>query len=138
MDRYIALIRKEEGTEYGVDFPDVPGCISAGNTLDEAFDNAAEALALHFEVLREHGEPVPPPAATIEDVLADPHNRDAVAVLIAAAPEPARAVRVNISLDANLLEQIDRAAGARHSNRSAFLADAARAVLYGPRQPSKG
>jgi predicted RNase H-like HicB family nuclease len=137
MDHYIALIRKEPDTEYGVDFPDFPGCISAGDTLEEAFANAAEALAAHIEIMRDEGEAVPPPTATIEDVKADPHNNDAVAVLIAAAPEPARAVRVNISLDANLLGEIDRAAEAQRSNRSAFLADAARAALYSPRRSAK-
>ncbi len=138
MVRYIALIRKDEDTEYGVDFPDLPGCISAGSTVDEAFDNAAEALAGHIEAMRAHGETVPPPTTTVEEVLADPHNRDAVAVLIAAPPEPARAVRVNISIDANLLGEIDRAAEANRTNRSAFLADAARSVLYGPRHLGRG
>jgi predicted RNase H-like HicB family nuclease len=45
---YIALVHKDEGTSYGVSFPDVPGCISAGDTFDDAIENAAEALAGHL------------------------------------------------------------------------------------------
>jgi hypothetical protein len=44
MSGYIALMHKDEGTSYGVSFPDVPGCISAGDTFEEAVSNAAEAL----------------------------------------------------------------------------------------------
>ncbi|MCL2824898.1 MAG: type II toxin-antitoxin system HicB family antitoxin [Polyangiaceae bacterium] len=45
---YIALIRKEPGSCYGVEFPDFPGCISAGTTPDEAVHSAAQALTLHI------------------------------------------------------------------------------------------
>ena len=45
MAGYIALVHKDEGTSYGVSFPDVRGCISAGDTFEEAIANAAEALA---------------------------------------------------------------------------------------------
>jgi predicted RNase H-like HicB family nuclease len=61
MTAYIALVHKDEGTSYGVSFPDVPGCISAGDTFEEAVANAAEALAGHFAVLRADGETTPPP-----------------------------------------------------------------------------
>ena len=56
MANYIALMRKGEGSDYGVEFPDFPGCVTAGRTLDEARRMAAEALALHVEGLREDGE----------------------------------------------------------------------------------
>ena len=61
MTAYIALVHKDEGTSYGVSFPDVPGCISAGDTFEEAVANAAEALAGHFAAMRADGETVPPP-----------------------------------------------------------------------------
>ncbi|HET6377951.1 MAG TPA: type II toxin-antitoxin system HicB family antitoxin [Methylocella sp.] len=46
MTNYIAIVEEEEGMAFGVWFPDLPGCISAGDTLDEAMSNAAEALKL--------------------------------------------------------------------------------------------
>jgi predicted RNase H-like HicB family nuclease len=54
----IALAHKDEGTSYGVSFPDVPGCISAGDTLEEAAENAAEALRGHFAAMRADSEAI--------------------------------------------------------------------------------
>lgn len=53
------LYRSADG--YGVAFPDIPGCVSAGATVEEAVTNAAEALAGHIEVTLQHGETVPLP-----------------------------------------------------------------------------
>jgi predicted RNase H-like HicB family nuclease len=61
MAGYIALVHKDEGTSFGVSFPDVPGCISAGDTLEEAIANAAEALGGHLALMKEDGDVVPPP-----------------------------------------------------------------------------
>jgi predicted RNase H-like HicB family nuclease len=58
---YIALIRKEPGSDYGVEFPDFPGCIAAGIDLDDARRMAAEALALHIQGMLEDGETLPAP-----------------------------------------------------------------------------
>jgi predicted RNase H-like HicB family nuclease len=59
MAGYIALVHKDEGTSYGVSFPDVPGCISAGDTLEEALINAGEALAAHLKLMRDDGDAIP-------------------------------------------------------------------------------
>lgn len=61
MSGYIALVHKDEGTSYGVSFPDVPGCISAGDTFEKAVANAADALAAHFAVMNANGEVIPTP-----------------------------------------------------------------------------
>ncbi len=61
MASYIALVHKDEGTSYGVSFPDVPGCISAGDTFEEAVANAAEALAGHLALMRADGDVIPAP-----------------------------------------------------------------------------
>jgi predicted RNase H-like HicB family nuclease len=58
---FYALTHKEPRSCYGVSFPDVPGCTSAGDTLDEAVSNAVEALGGHLAVTRDHGEPPPAP-----------------------------------------------------------------------------
>jgi predicted RNase H-like HicB family nuclease len=47
MTTYIALLRKDEDSDYGVDFPDFPGCPTAGRTLEETRRMAQEALAFH-------------------------------------------------------------------------------------------
>jgi predicted RNase H-like HicB family nuclease len=56
---YIALVHKDNGTSYGVSFPDLPGCISAGDTFEEAIDNAWAALAGHLAVMAADGDPIP-------------------------------------------------------------------------------
>jgi predicted RNase H-like HicB family nuclease len=123
MTAYVALLRKQPDSDYGVDFPDFPGCVTAGETLEDARRMAAEAIQLHIEGMTGDGDPIPAPAG-LDEIMADPHHRDAVAVLIdVALRRPA--VRVNVSLPADLLEAIDRVSG----NRSRFLAEAAREKL---------
>ena len=78
---YIALIHQERKSDLGVSFPDFPGCVTAGSTLQEAVDMAAEALELHIEGMAEAGLVVPEPSS-IDAAMADFGNRDGVAVLI--------------------------------------------------------
>lgn len=47
--QYVALVRKEEGTDYWVDIPDIPGCVSSGETIEEAKANFKEAIVFHLE-----------------------------------------------------------------------------------------
>lgn len=124
MTAYIALLRKDQRSDYGVDFPDFPGCVTAGTTLEEARRMAAEALEFHIQGMSEDGEAIPEPSL-LDAVMADPHNRDAVAFLVDIPTRPAKAMRVNVMLPEDLVEAIDRAA----TNRSRFLAEAARAKL---------
>ena len=128
MTTYIALLRKEPGSDYSVDFPDFPGCVTAGLTLAETKAMAAEALAGHVEVMAEHGDPIPAPSS-LEAVLADPDNADAVPFLVGIQAPGAKAVRVNVTLPESLLHRIDAAARARQVSRSAFLARAAEDAL---------
>jgi predicted RNase H-like HicB family nuclease len=126
---YIALIHKDADSDYGVSFPDLPGVVTAGSTLDEARDMAAEALALHLEGLAEDGEAIPEPSS-LEAIMANRENQDAVATLIPApAASPAKSVRVNVTLPSDLLEQIDARAEAEGFTRSGFLAQSARKAL---------
>ena len=128
MAYYIALLRKEPGTVYGVDFPDFPGCVSAGEGLEEARRNAAEALKLHLAGMLEDGETIPEPL-TLDAVMTDPDNSDAVAFLVGIDQEPTRSVRVNITLPESELIRIDQAARQRGLSRSAFLLRAAQGAL---------
>ncbi len=67
--KYVALIRKESGTDYWVDNPDLPGCVSSGATEEKAKVNFQEALALHLESMKEEGLGLPVPRSR-DDVLA--------------------------------------------------------------------
>ena len=128
MRHYIALIHKDEGSDYGVSFPDLPGVISAGSTLDEARAMATEALAFHLEGLAADGEAVPEPTS-LEEIMATAENRDGVAVLIQAPVEEIKSVRVNITLPSDVLNQIDERAEREGFTRSGFLAQAARKAM---------
>lgn len=66
MTHYVAIVEEEPDKAIGVWFPDLPGCVSAGDTLDEAMINAAEALALWVDVARAHGSPIPSPRSLTE------------------------------------------------------------------------
>jgi len=124
MTSYIGLIRKDVDSDFGVDFPDFPGCVSAGATLDEARRMAQEALELHVSGMVEDGEELPAPSS-LEAIMAGPENGDAVAFLVTLREPADRTVRVNITLPERLLRRIDE----RATNRSAFLARAAEKAL---------
>jgi predicted RNase H-like HicB family nuclease len=130
MTHYIALIHKDADSDYGVSFPDLPGVITAGSTLDEARSMAAEALALHLQGLAEDGEATHEPSS-LEEIMSDPENRDSVAVLIPAPTEQVKSVRVNITLPADVLSEIDARAEQEGFTRSGFLAHAAKKLLAG-------
>lgn len=125
MANYIGLIHKDADSDYGVSFPDFPGCVSAGATLDEARAWAEEALALHIEGLIEDSETIPEPTS-LEDVMADADNRDGVAILVKALPLGPRAIRVNVTFPEDMLRQIDSFAQRAGFTRSGFLAVAAK------------
>ena len=86
MPSYIGLIHEDAGTHFGVSFPDFPGVITAGITLDDARAMAEEALALHIEGVVEDGEAVPEPSV-LDEVMYDPDNRSGVAILVAVKNE---------------------------------------------------
>ena len=128
MRAFLALIHKDAGSDYGVSFPDVPGCITAAPTLDDARDLAAEALALHVNGMIEDGQAVPEPS-TLDAVMADRGHRDGVAILVPLIPDAAGVMRVDVTLPADVLERIDRHAAERGLDRSAVLTRAAREMM---------
>jgi predicted RNase H-like HicB family nuclease len=124
MRHYIALIHKDADSDYGISFPDFPGCVTAGSTLQEALTMAQEALAGHIEILAEDGETIPAPS-DMDRIMARRENRDGVAILVPAPPRDEKIVRVNVTLPEGLLKRIDAIA----ENRSKFLAGAAEQAL---------
>ena len=127
MAHYIALIHKQDDSDYGVSFPDFPGCVSAGVTLEEARRMGAEALAFHIEGLVEDGEPVPEPS-TLDAIMRDPDDRDGVAILVPVELK-FKSVRVNVTLPEDALRAIDAYAEHHGYTRSGFLVSAAKQII---------
>ncbi len=128
MATYIALLRKDPGSDYSVEFPDFPGCITAGESLEEARRLAQEALDLHVRGMVEDGEALPAPT-TLDVIMGDPGNREAVAFLVAVSEEPEQAVRINVTMPAKLLRQADAYAEQHGYTRSGLLQRSVRRVL---------
>ncbi len=128
MRNYIGLIHKETDSDFGVSFPDLPGLATAGTSLDDARAMAEEALALHIEGLVADGEAIPEPSS-LEEVMTDPDNRDSVAILVAVKTAARKAVRENVTLPEDVLEQIDSFAAAHGFTRSGFIAQAAKKAM---------
>ncbi len=132
---YVAVIEKDQESAFGVWFPDVEGCFSAGDTMDEAVSNAAVALRQHVEAVESAGHRVPA-ARSVDHVLRDEEVVASMAggAVLFAVPllaDVGRTVRINISLDKALVDHIDAAATERGLTRSAFLAQAAREKISG-------
>jgi predicted RNase H-like HicB family nuclease len=117
--QYIAYLHKDEGSDYGVSFPDFPGCVTAGSTLEEARQMAAEALAFHIEGMQEDGDVIPEPS-TLDGLRRDPAMKGAVAFLVEVRP-PEKTVRVNITARQSQIAEIDRRARAAGLSRSSYL-----------------
>lgn len=130
IERYVALIEHEPGTLYGVRFPDLPGCYAAGDTADEAAQDAMEAVRLWAADALDKGAALPK-ARTLDAILADADIRadiaaGAIPVLVPLYMASGRATRANISIDAGELAMIDDAAKSYGLTRSGFLVEAAK------------
>jgi len=129
MSNYIAIVHKDTKSDFGVSFPDFPGCITAGKNIDEAKDMALEALAFHIQGMIEDGEKLPGPSK-LEEIMNDPDYYDAAAFLVVSIPDSKpRTIRVNITLPEMTLKQIDAAAKKRGMSRSSFLVHAAQSTI---------
>jgi hypothetical protein len=98
--------------------------VTAGATLEEARQLAAEALAFHVDGMRAAGEPIPAPSS-LDEIAADSENAGAFHFLVDVPDPPGRSLRINVTLPEDLIQAIDRTS----KNRSRFLAEAARERL---------
>jgi predicted RNase H-like HicB family nuclease len=129
MANYIAIVHKDPRSDFGVSFPDFPGCITAGSTIDEAKDMAHDALSLHIKGMLEDSENIPTPSK-LEDIMDDPQYSDAVVILVVSVSEAKpRSVRVNITVPEDMLRKIDNVAKKRGMSRSSFLVHAAQNAI---------
>lgn len=128
MNYFYAVVHKDPDSAFGVSFPDLPGCFSAADTLEEVVPNATEALELWFD----DQEEIDPSA--LEVVMASAKDDLANGAFLIAVPRirsGGRLVRINVSLDSFTVDAIDTEAKARGLTRSAFIATATRHLIEG-------
>jgi predicted RNase H-like HicB family nuclease len=122
----IAIEAGTSKTAFGVAVPDLPGCFSAGDTIEEAFDNAREAIEAHCEELAEDGREIPTPKAMSEwqkDRAYRGWTWGIIDVPVDRFFGPAE--KINITVPGRLLKQIDEHAKKNGQTRSGFLTSAA-------------
>lgn len=128
MTTYIALLRKDPDSDFGVDFPDFPGCITAGSTLEETRLMAQEALAAHVECMVELGQAIPEPSS-LDDVMADPENAEAIPFPVALPSRSGKRIAVDLTISEADLRKLDALAKQQGKSRSAVLTEAARRLI---------
>lgn len=122
----IAIEPGDTTTSFGVVVPDLPGCFSAGDTLDEAVENSKEAIALWIETVLDDNGAVPTPGKLADHVKKPEFAGWTWAVVeVDGSLLDDHTERVNISVPRRILARIDRYASARGETRSGFLVNAA-------------
>ncbi len=124
-------IHKDPASVYGVSVPDLPGCFSAGETVEEAMENVREAIGFHIEGLLEDGAFNGIQASRIDDLKLQDGYADAIWGLVDldVGRYSVRQTRFNVSWPEYLLARVDAYASAHHETRSGFLAKAAERML---------
>jgi predicted RNase H-like HicB family nuclease/predicted DNA-binding protein len=120
--QYPIVIHKDRGSDYGVTVPDLPGCFSAGSTVDEAIARAREAIEVYLEFIIDQGRAIPRPGR-IEDHQRRPEYRGGTWALVAVDPANLRvkAKRVNITIPERVLDVVDRVAVRQGETRSGLV-----------------
>lgn len=124
----IAIEAGDESTAFGVTVPDLPGCFSAGDTLEEAVKNAREAIIGHLELMVELEQDIPT-VSELKSVMKDPAYAGYVWVLVEV--DVTRILggseKINVTLPKLLIDRIDRcvATHPEFKTRSGFLAQVA-------------
>jgi len=128
----IAITSGDEQHAWGVEVPDIPGCFSAGESLDDAMAMAREAIEGHLELLAEDGEPIPE-ARSVTTHAANPEYVGCTwaVVDIDVTRYMGKAEKLNITLPGYLLARIDAYVKSHpeQKSRSGFLAEAALKAL---------
>ena len=116
---------------FGVVVPDLPGCFSAGDTLDDAMDMAREAIDLHVETMIEDGEAIPP-ARSLKELQASKEFKNWVWAVVDVPVEKylGPAEKINITVPKLILARIDEYAKKHGQSRSGFLVAAARTAMH--------
>lgn len=128
--RYPVVLHSDDGVRFGVTVPDLPGCFSAGDTLDEALESTREAINLHLLGLTEGGAEVPA-AGTVAM-----HQRNTdfasgtwAVVEVDTGRFDGRAEKINITMPRRVLHRVDEFAKSHGLTRSGFLVQAAEKAM---------
>jgi predicted RNase H-like HicB family nuclease len=132
----VAIEKGDARHAFGVIVPDLPGCFSAGDSFEEALENAQEAIELHAEALLDSGQPLPMPSPIDAHVAAEEY----AGMVWAFVDVPVEALddtveRVNLSLPRRVLRRIDAEADRRGRTRSSYMAEAALACAQDSQLP---
>ena len=124
--RYPVVIHKDPDSDYGVTVPDLPGCSSAAETLDQALQEVVQAIECHIEGLLMDGEPVPWPE-TVETHHTNPDYADGVWAIVTVdiSKLSGKTRRVNVTLPERVLTLMDKYAAEHGETRSGLIAQAA-------------
>lgn len=130
--RYPVVIHQEGNSAYGVTVPDIPGCFSAGDTIDEALENAREAIFSHLELVIEEGGDIAD-AHPIEEHKRNKGYAGGDWAYVDADIEDllGPAERINVTIPKRALQKIDMAAKQSGDSRSALLTRAALGLIKG-------
>jgi predicted RNase H-like HicB family nuclease len=123
---YFGIVHKDEGSAYGVTFPDLPGCFSAADRSEDLVAEASQAIELYFE---DQPDVAPSDIDAVARLAAEQHGAFVVAVPYIKSTR--KTVRANISLDSGILDAIDIAAKQRNLTRSSFIAEAVQKEIVG-------
>ena len=123
--KYPVVIHKDKNSDYGVTFPDIPGCFSVGTSIEEALTMSQEAAECHIEGMLLDSEPIPVPTS-IESHRENPDYKDGLWALvdIDISKLSLKAKRVNITIPERLLNTVDNYARNHGETRSGLLSQA--------------
>ncbi|EJF92664.1 type II toxin-antitoxin system HicB family antitoxin [Bartonella tamiae] len=126
MFRYYAIVRKDEGSAFGIEFPDFPCVFSAADEEKDIVAKAIEALQLYFEDVDQYPQPTSYDALVSRTEIKQSLAEGAFLINVPLIVNDTEVVRANVTFERGLLNAIDNAAKTRGLSRSAFLANAAK------------
>lgn len=129
--KFIVVLHTDDGQQYGVTVPDLPGCFSAGKGLDEALESVHEAIDLHIQTLIEDGADIPA-TSTLNAHQANPDYAGGVWAVVDVPVEKylGPADKINITVPRMVLRRIDEYAKRHGQSRSGFMVEAAKAAMH--------
>lgn len=129
--KFIVVLHTDDGNHYGVTVPDLPGCFSSGDNLDDALNNVREAIDFHVETLILDGEDIPV-ANKLTIHQANPDYANGVWAVVDVAVEKyfGPPDKINITIPRMVLHRIDEYAKKHGQSRSSFMIEAAKAAMH--------
>jgi predicted RNase H-like HicB family nuclease len=128
MRHYFAIVHKDKGSDYGISFPDFPGCVTAARSVEAVVKAAVEALSGHIGLMVATGQAIPAPSP-IETIMATAREEQGWPQLIQLPDPKPGAVRLSVTLPEDLLKAIDAFAERQGYTRSGLLAHAAKRMI---------